>query len=275
MVIRWIIGQVGRDGTNIKTIAEAIKFMRQTPSNNDPLDYVFGDLLNSLTPTEKKVLAAMVYLSLSPHAEWLAKITGYSETTVEMVWEELVNRSILVVTQNKDSTDSKGHFLPYLTRQFTRNKLPRDVFDETEGKLARYAIRIALEFGGRKNIRELEKLEKCWPVVSAALPYLIKNDNDNLQIVCDAVDMFLRSSGRWDEWLLLNQQAEIMAMLQNEYENAGERAYKVGFIYSYLGKPNEVLEYATRTEKHWQNVKIEKLAIKGKIWANHLPRHKL
>jgi len=264
LVIRWLIGQVGRDGGDIKTIAEAIKFMRQAPHDNDPLEYVFGDLLNSLIPTEKIVLAVMVYLSLSPKAEWIAKVTGYSETTIEMVWDELVNRSILVTIQG-----SKDYFLPHITRQFIKNKLPKEVA-EAEGKLAKYAFRIAVEFGGRKNIQEQAKLAENWPVISAALPFFIKDDNNNLQIVCDALDMLLRSSGLWDEWLWLNQQAEIVATIHDDYDSAGERAYKVGLIYSYLGKPNEILQYATRAENHWQEVRTERLSIKRKIRVNHL-----
>jgi tetratricopeptide (TPR) repeat protein len=264
LVIRWIMGQVGRDGTNIKTVAEAINFMRQAPHDNDPLEYVFGDLLNSLIPTEKIVLVAMVYLNVSPKAEWIAKVTGYSETTIEMVWEELVNRSILVTTQG-----SKDYFLPHITRQFVKNKLPNEVV-EAEEKLAKYAFQIALEFGGRKNIQQQAHLDKNWPVISAVLPFFIKHDNNNLQIICDALDMFLRSSGLWDEWLWLNQQAEIVAIIHDDYDSAGERAYKIGLIYSYLSKPNDVLHYATRAEKHWQNVRTEKFSIKGKTRANHL-----
>jgi tetratricopeptide (TPR) repeat protein len=264
LVIRWIIGQVGWDESNIKTIAEAIKFMRQAPQGNDALEYVFGDLLNSLIPSEKIVLAAMVFLSLSPKAAWIAKVTGYGEATIEMIWEELVNRSILVTVKG-----SKDYLLPHLTRQFVKNKLSKEVA-QVEEKLADYAFRIALEFGGRKNIKEQTKLAENWPVISAALPFFLKHDNNNLQIICDALDMFLRSTGLWDEWLWLNQQAEIVALIHDDYDSAGERAYKVGLIYSYLGKPNDVLQYATRAEKHWQEVRTARLSIKGKTRVNHL-----
>ena len=261
LIIRWIIGQVGRDGSNIKTIAEAIKFMREAPQDNDPLEYVFGDLINSLIPTEKALLAVMVFLNLSPKAEWIANIVGYSEKTIEMVWDELVNRSILLTIQ-----ESQDYFLPHITRQFIKNKLSNKVA-EVEEKLADYAYRLALEFGGRKNIEMQKSLARNWPVISASLPFFIKHDNERLQIMCDVLDMFLRSSGLWDEWLWLNQQGEIVAIIHDEYDSAGERAYKVGLIYSYLGKPFEVMQYATRAERHWQQIGISN---KGKTRANLL-----
>jgi tetratricopeptide (TPR) repeat protein len=252
LIIRWLIGQVGRVGTEIKTITEAITFLKNAPQNNDPLEYVFGDLLNSLIPREKVVLAVMVYLSLSPKIEWIAKITDYNEKEIEMIWEELVNRSILV-----NIKDSKSCSLPYITRQFIKNKLPREIFD-AEGKLAHYAYRIVLEFGGRKNIQEQEYLENNWPPILASLSHFIKHDNEKLQIICDALDTFFSSSQLLDEWLWLNQQAEIVALANFDYDNAGARAYKVGLIYSYRGQAAEVLQYAKRAENNWSELYFTK-----------------
>jgi tetratricopeptide (TPR) repeat protein len=264
LLIRWILGQVGREGSSIKTISDAIKFMRQAPPGNDPLEYVFGDLLNSLIPSEKIVLATMTYLSDSPRSEWISEINKLSTTTVEMIWEELVNRSILVANK-----DAKGYFLPYVTSQFVNKKLPREISD-VEKRLAEYGFRKTVEFGGRKSFKEQKNLAKYWPVISASLPYFVKHDNNALQTLCETLDMFLKSNGLWDEWLWLNQQAELVALVNDDYDTAGERAYKVGLIYSYLGKPNDILRYATRAEKHWQEIKATKLSIKGKTLVSHL-----
>lgn len=264
LLIRWIIGQVGREGSNIKTVGDAITFMRQAPRENDPLEYVFGDLLLSLTPTEKIVLAAMTHLSESPKSEWIANITDLGESTIEVVWNELVNRSMLVANK-KDGMI----FLPTLTNQFIQKKLPKDV-KETEEKLARYALRTVLEFGARENRLGIINLEEKWPAISASLPYFVRHGHNDLQILCDTLDIFLKFTGRWDEWLWLNQQAELVALANEDYDNAGERAYKVGLIYSYLEKPNEILQYATRAEKHWGAARTARVDVKGKTFVNHL-----
>ncbi len=264
LLIRWIIGQVGRKGSNIKTVEDAITFMRHAPRENDPLEYVFGDLLLSLTPTEKIVLAAMTHLSESPKPEWIGKITDLSESTVETVWDELVNRSMLVANKKKEMI-----FLPTLTNQFIQKKLPKEV-KETEEKLARYALRTVLEFGARENRLGIINLEEKWPAISASLPYFVRHHHNDLQILCDTLDIFFKFTGRWDEWLWLNQQAELVALANEDYDNAGERAYKVGLIYSYLEKPNEILQYATRAEKHWGIIRTARIDIKGKTLVNHL-----
>lgn len=139
-----------------------------------------------------------------------------------------------------------------------------------EERLAKYAFRIALEFGGLKNHSGLIKLEESWPVISASLPYFLKHDYNDLQILCDALDMFLKYTGLRDEWLWLNQQAEVTAQGNFDFDSAGDRAYKVGLIHSYLEMPNEVLQYATRAEKHWQETKTTKLSLKGKTLVSHL-----
>jgi len=266
LMIRWIMGQVGRDGSNIKTISEAIRFIRQAPQDNDPLEYVFGDLLTSSNQNEKVILATMTYLSYSPKAEWISKITGYREYEIEKVWNDLTNRSILTATANKAI---KEYFLPDLTRQFIQKKLHFEI-SKIEENLVNYALRIALEFGGLKNNNGLIKLEERWPVISASLPYFLKHDHNDLQILCDALDMFLKYTGLRDEWLWLNQQAELTAQLNDDLDSAGDRAYKVGLIFSYLERPNEVLQYATRAERYWQALKRNKSAIKGETLVSHL-----
>lgn len=264
LMIRWIVGQVGRDGSSIKTVSEAIYFIRQAPDGNDPLEYVFGDLLASSNLSEKNVLALMTYLNHAPKAEWISKITGHKEYEIELIWNNLVSRSILSLNKS-----NKEYFLPDLTKQFIQKKLHNEI-NVIEEKLAKYAFRMALEFGGLKNHNGLIKLEESWPVISKSFPYFLKHDDNDLQILCDALDMFLKYSGLRDEWLWLNQQAEVTAQGNYDFDSAGDRAYKVGLIYSYLEMPNEVLQYATRTEKYWQEIKTTKLSLKGKTLVSHL-----
>ncbi len=252
LIIKWLIGQVGRDGTNIKTITEAIRFMRQVPkegygeNKNDPVEYVFGEILNSLIPEQKLILAVMVFLNLSPKIEWIKNITGYDEKNIEIILEELANRSILSTIE-----DTKGYFLPSLSRQLVLRELSNEVADAEE-KLAQYAYRIIIEYGGRKYFQNYEKFAENWNLIFAALPFCIKNDASKLQFIYDALDMFLISSGQLDELLWLNQQAETVALLNKDYDFAGKRAYKAGLIYGYRGQSVDVLQYANRAEKYWK-----------------------
>jgi tetratricopeptide (TPR) repeat protein len=63
LFIRWIAGQLGREGSQCRTIAEACAFIDKAPKGNDPLEYIFGDLLETFTTDETKVLAALTYFT--------------------------------------------------------------------------------------------------------------------------------------------------------------------------------------------------------------------
>ena len=65
MLIKWVCGEVGASvGSAMHTIAEACAFIEVAPKGNDPLEYIFGDLLETFSPDETKVLAALTYFSL-------------------------------------------------------------------------------------------------------------------------------------------------------------------------------------------------------------------
>ena len=60
LFIRWIAGQLGRDGSQCRTIADAIAFIDKTPKDNDPLEYIFGDLLKTFTADEQAQLLRLL-----------------------------------------------------------------------------------------------------------------------------------------------------------------------------------------------------------------------
>jgi hypothetical protein len=80
LLIRWIAGQLGREGSQCRTIAEACAFIEQAPPGNDPLEYIFGDLLETCTENETKVLAALTHFTRPARLEWIAQMTGPART---------------------------------------------------------------------------------------------------------------------------------------------------------------------------------------------------
>ena len=60
LLIKWVCGQLGRDGSAMHTIAESCEFIMRAPQSNNPLEYTFGDLLRTCTENEIKVLAALL-----------------------------------------------------------------------------------------------------------------------------------------------------------------------------------------------------------------------
>ncbi|MFN8411434.1 MAG: DUF4062 domain-containing protein [Anaerolineales bacterium] len=96
LFIRWIVGQLGRERSQLRTIADAVTFIDNAPKNNDPLEYIFGDLLETASTDETKVLAALTYFTQPAKLKWIADMTGLKERQAETALEDLTDRSILI-----------------------------------------------------------------------------------------------------------------------------------------------------------------------------------
>jgi tetratricopeptide (TPR) repeat protein len=248
LFIRWIAGQLGRAGSQCRTIADACAFIDKAPKGNDPLEYIFGDLLETFTADETKVLAALTYFSLPAKLKWIAEMTTLRERAAETALEDLTDRSILTSDLPKQT-----YFLPPLTAKFIRTRRP-DTVTQTGDALTNRAYALALQYGGgSKDYEKFPVLDAEWDFISAALPRLLTGDNYRLQKVCDQLLQFLNFTGRWDDSLWFFEQAEARARAADDKESAGWQAYRVGMIYYFRNQPAEVLACAARAAEHWQD----------------------
>ncbi len=146
---------MGRDGSQCRTIAEACAFIDKAPKGNDPLEYIFGDLLETFTTDETKVLAALTYFSLPAKLKWIADMTDLPERAAETALEDLVDRSILIPnylipnpqSTNSQPTDLPTYYLPPLTAKFIRTRRPEAV-TQTGDALTDRAYALAMQYGG-------------------------------------------------------------------------------------------------------------------------------
>ncbi|MBI5298648.1 MAG: DUF4062 domain-containing protein [Chloroflexi bacterium] len=249
LFIRWIAGQLGREGSQCRTIAEACAFIDKAPKGNDPLEYIFGDLLETFTADETKVLAALTYFSLPAKLKWIADMTDLPARAAETALEDLTDRSILT-----SDLPAQTYFLPPLTAKFIRTRRPEAV-TQTGDALTNRAYALAIQYGGfgNQDYETYPMLDAEWDFISAALPRLLTGNNDRLQTVCHQLMLFLEFTGRWDEEIWLDEQVEARALAANDKENAGWRAYRVGFLYHLRNQPTEVLACAARAAEHWQD----------------------
>ena len=248
LFIRWIAGQLGREGSQCRTIAEACAFIDKAPKGNDPLEYIFGDLLETFTADETKVLAALTYFSLPAKLKWIADMTTLPEKAAETALEDLTDRSILITNY-----ELRTFLLPPLTAKFIRTRRPEAV-TQTGDALTQRAYALAMQYGGDTNYEGFRTLDAEWDFISAALPRLLTGDNDHLQTACDQLFQFLHFTGRWDDALWLFEQAEARALAADDKENAGRQAWRAGWVYYLRNQPVEVLACAARAAEHWQKV---------------------
>jgi len=243
LLLRWVAGQLGRG--SIRTIIDALNFLRSSPPDNDPLEFIFGDLAGEFTSEETRVLVAFTYFIRPAKVEDIAELAGLDEEMVETSLRTLANRSLVVPDQ-----EEMAFALVPMVADFLRRSRP-EVVAETGNRLAQRAYALIVENGYDKHDR-FPVLDAAWPTVAPALPLFVAGPNDRLQTVCSALYLFLDFTGRWDERLSLSQQAEAKAVAAGDHNNAGWRAYQAGLVHDLRGQADAVLACADRAAAHWQ-----------------------
>ena len=242
LLLRWVAGQLGRG--SCRTFTDALAFLRSCPEDNDPLEFVFGDLVNEFTADETKVLCALTYFTLPAKVEHIAPAAGCDDTATETALRSLANRSLVV-----PDTEETAFALVPLVADFLRRRKP-EVVAETGDRLEARAYALVVE-NGYREFDSFPMLNDAWPTVAAALPRFLTGSNERLQTVCTAFQYFLDFTGRWDELLALSRDAEIKAVAVKDFLNAGWRAYEAGWVQYLRGQSAKVLTCADRAEAHW------------------------
>lgn len=242
LLLRWTAGQIGRG--HCLTFTDALDFLRSCPAGNDPLEFIFGDLVKYFSDAETQALCALTYFNQPIKVEHVAPICDLSESETDRALRSLVNRSLAV------PTDELAAFtMVPMVADFLRKKKP-EVIAETGDRLEQRAYALIIE-NGYRNFDCFPTLETAWPGIAPALTIFLARNNQLLQTVCVAIDDFLNFQGRWDEWLALNEKAETKALATSDYLNAGWRAYQAGWIHSKRRQSNAVLAWADRAAAHW------------------------
>jgi tetratricopeptide (TPR) repeat protein len=247
LLLRWVAGQVGRESH--RTIADALEFLCSCPEDNDPLEFVFGDLADKFDEDETKVLCALTYFGLPAKVEHVTPVAGCNEESAETALFSLANRSLVV-----PHSDDTAFTLVPVVADFLRRRKP-EVVAETGDRLEKHAYALAVE-NGYEKYDNFPVLDAAWPTVAAALPRFLAGPNDRLQTVCDAFRRFLDFTGRWDEWLALSRDAEVRAVAAKDFFYAGGRIYDAGWVHYLRGQSAEVLTCADRTEAHWREAQV-------------------
>jgi tetratricopeptide (TPR) repeat protein len=247
LLIRWTAGQVGR--RKCLTLNDAVAYLRTCPPGNDPLEFIFGDLVEDFSLAETKALCALTYFTLPAKTKHLATVGECSEEEMDGALRSLINRSLV-----RPDEEVTSFTLVPLVADYLRKKRP-EAIAETGNTLEKSAYALVLENGYQRHDC-FPVLEESWSMVAAALPLFVHGANSRLQEVCDALPDFLDFTGRWDEWMKLSSDAEKRAVVNGAFYNAGWRAYDMGYIYFLRRQPPEVFAWAVRTEEHWEKAKV-------------------
>ena len=245
LLLTWTATQLGRVQGRCRTVEEATQRLIAAQKHNDPLEFVFGDLLDTFTADETKVLAALAYFTGPARLAWLLPLAELSETAALTALDDLRDRALLL----EDETNGSW-LLPRLAARFLRLRRPEAVGFAGQ-HLEKEVYALAVRHGGDDNGPYAE-LEAVWPTIQAALPLLIAGDNGRLQELCDALVQFLEFTGRWNDRLTLSREAETKALAAGDHDNAGWRAYQSGWVHYLQGAADAVPSCAERCAGHWQ-----------------------
>jgi len=243
LLLRWAAGQIGRG--SCLTPSDAIAYLRSCPEGNDPLEYIFGDLVEDFSENEIGILGALTHFTLPANADHVAELAECSEADADRALRSLVNRSLVVPSEELKTFALVPFIADFLQKKKT------DVVAYTGHRLEKRVYALVTE-NGFKQFDRFPMLDAAWPTIAAALPRFMIGPNDLLQTVSSALKDFLEFTGRWDEWLGLSKTAENRAVEAGDSLNAGWRAYEAGWIYGMRGQHVEVLACADRAEAYWK-----------------------
>jgi nucleoside phosphorylase/tetratricopeptide (TPR) repeat protein len=264
LLIRWLVGQLGRSGSHCRSITEACIFLDKAPNGNDPLEYVFGDLLDTFTDNESAVLAALTHFDGPAKLQWLAELTGLAYPVALTALEDLADRALLV-----SDAESQTFFLSRYMGTYLRRKR-QEAVAQTGERLAERAYALVIE-NGYQNYTRFELLETEWQSVAPALSLLaMQVVNERLQEACHALFHFLNFFGHWDEALRLNCVAEAIALTVDDFHNAGWRTYHAGFFHFQLGEASKLSAATERCESYWSRSQLGFGLEEKQAWVRRL-----
>ena len=249
LLIRWTAGQVGRG--KCLSLSDALAYLRSCPAGNDPLEFIFGDLVEDFSSAETKALCALTYFTLPAKTKHLATVGECSEAEMHGALRSLINRSLV----RPDEEVTTFTLIP-LVAEYLRKKRPK-VIAETGNRLEKEAYALIVE-NGYKNYDRFLVLEEFLSMVAAALPLFVQGANDRLQEVCTALHSFLEFVGRWDERMKLFTDAEKRAVDEEDFQEAGWRASQTGYLYFLRGQSTDVLACAARAEAYFGKANADK-----------------
>ncbi|MBL8056190.1 MAG: tetratricopeptide repeat protein [Anaerolineales bacterium] len=257
LLIEWLAGQLGRPGSRCRTVPDTARFLAAAPAGNDPLEFIFSDVLATLADSDTAALAALSHFTHPAQLPWVAEAAGLPAPAAGTVLEDLLDRSLV----QSDEAGETFLLLP-LVAELVQRRFAAGVA-AAAARLADGVLGLLLNGDLRdfRNYPRVPALAAEWPRIAAALPYFLQGENGRLQVLCDALHRLLYFSGQWDEWLALSLQAEARAVEAGDPVGAGWRAYHAGWVYRLRGQPEPVLDCARRAAEHWSRTERPERAL--------------
>jgi tetratricopeptide (TPR) repeat protein len=272
LLLTWTAGQLGRARGRCNTVDQTIERLREAHSlqakdeHNDPLEFVYGDLVDTFSAEELEVLSALTWFEGPAKLAWVLPLTTLSQVGAETALDDLRDRALLV-----EDEAAATWWLPPLAARFIQRRRP-DVVEAAGMRLEKDAYAAVMRHGGSDKA-PFSELEAAWPTVEAALPRFLAGDNRQLHAVCNALDEFLQDSGRWELVLSFAGEAERNAAASGDAWNAGWRNYDQAFVHMSQGDADALSACTARCEAHWAKFitpRAQAITLTMRAWEHRL-----
>ena len=247
LLLRWVAGQLGRG--SCRTLADALAFLRSCPPENDPLEFIFGDLAGGFSGDEERVLCALTFFSRQTGVAHLADVAGIEAAAADTALCTLANRSLATPDQKEER-----YALVPMVAEFLRRRRPEDVA-AAGGRLEERAFAL-VDANGYRQYARFAAIDAAWDLVEPALALFAAGPSERLQTACEALRFYLEFAGHWDEWFSLEQQGEAKALAAGDYHAAGWRAYQMGWVYYQRRQAEDVMTCVNRAVGSWQRAEV-------------------
>ena len=103
-------------------MSDAIAYLRSCPEGNDPLEFIFGDLVEDFSDAETHVLMRVDLLHSAGKSGTYHRIAEWFQAAADLALRSLINRSLVV-----PSEELQTFTLVPLVADFLRKKKPEVV----------------------------------------------------------------------------------------------------------------------------------------------------
>lgn len=147
MLLTWTAGQLGRSKGRCRTVAEAIDRLREPHSlqaqdeRNDPLEFVYGDLLDTFSAEELQVLSTLSWFQGPARLGWLLRLTTLGTVAAETELDDPRDRALLI-----EDAEAGTWALPPLAARFVQRRRP-EVVEAAGARLEAKAFEAVVRMG--------------------------------------------------------------------------------------------------------------------------------
>lgn len=123
LLIRWVVGQLGRP--KCPTMAKAVDYLISAPPENDPLEFILGDMVADLSSSEKKAIKGLSDLPGAVEARTLAQRAGLSVTAATTVLGDLSDRGLIDANPTRQLFSVLPVVVDYLAKRQMQKELTK------------------------------------------------------------------------------------------------------------------------------------------------------